>query len=329
MQKLNEEIGFMLSLMKRMDEKRNYFDAERLTEDMTKANLRKQVTRDEIFDVMENEAIKGGVKVHLTYVNGKSNKVIKQKVYRGNVNWKQDEMTAALDSHRDAADKDWHKQLSDFNRDNTALKKNPVTNIVAVQGYMFNWTTRDSYRDAYNKYAEGLGNLRMRYGIGLESNGVLGDNHNQRQKIDGGGQFNQNGNLSHDVNLAGAKYDKTIAYLIDDNGDIVDEIPDDVLKAMSKFSNDLEKDVRETLTPEQIEQYKAEKAELAKAFRAQTFNYDGILCIVAKIHNGNYFYYINDKLVPSQIPVNQEAFKEIAEKRLGAACNAIQGFSKP
>lgn len=327
---LKEEIGGMLSLIERMDNKVNEFEAienklKNINETMSRMSERRQVTRDEIFDILEHGQVKGGVKVAITYVNGKA--PIKQKVYRGNVNWKSDKMGDALSKHSDMADRNWHQQLSDFNREDTTMKKNPITNIVLMETHVMNLTTDNSYAKAYSSYREKLSNLRMRYGLGLQSDGMLGDNHNQREKIDGGGQFNQNGNLSKDFNMAGSKKITSKVFLIDANGDIEDEIPEDVFYAMMKFSNGLEKDARETLTPEQIKEYQAEKRELAKAFRAQTFNYDGILSIVAKIHDGDYFYYINDKLAPSKVSVNQTAFKEMAEESLGASCDEIQGFA--
>ena len=317
----------MLSLIKRMDEKRNYFQAEMLTEAMTKAALRKQVTRDEIFGVIDNDAIKGGTVVHITYVSGKS--PYKNKFNNGVLNWRKEEMAKALGAHGDMTDKEWHRQLSNFNNRDKLVKGNPITNVVAVESFLLNWTTPKSFSRAYGEYAQKLGNLRMRYGVGLPSNGVLGDNHNVRRHIDGGGQFNQTGALSKDINKANAKIDDSKMYLIDAYGNIQDEIPDDVVSAMTAKPNKVEKDVRAALTPEQIKEYVKEKEELEKAFKAQNLKYDGILSIVARVNNGDFFYYINDKLVPSKVKVNQAAFTKMAEKALGRACDAIQGFAQP
>lgn len=325
-----KELGNILSFFGRMNEQKHYFDAmddknKLINEIMSKLVQRKQITRDEIFDVIEHEQLKGGVIMSITYVNGKS--PIKQKVWRGNVNWDSEKMSTALNAHQDMSDANWHKQLSDFNREDTKLKKNPVSNIVVMQTYLLNLTTNNSYGRTYSDYVNKLSNLRLKFGIGTESNGVLGDNHNQRQKVDGGGQFNQTGKLSKDFNMVGSKKYETKVFLIDENGEKEAEIPEDVFKAMMKYSDGIEKEVKEKLTPEQLEQYVAEKKELSKAFRAQTFNYDGILSIVCKLKDGgDYFYYINDKLAPTKVFVNSETFKQMAEESLGASCEAIQGF---
>lgn len=285
---------------------------------------RQQVSRDQILDILDTQDENGaGRFVSITYVKPVNIKSTKRS-------WDSTSVQTALDAHADMADSDWHKSLSDFNSDGTTLKKNPISSIVVAQRYLLHWTTPSNYAKAYGEYSQKQHDLRMRYGVGIESDGMLGDNHNQREKSDTGVQFNQTGKLSRDFNMVGSTV-KVTNYIVNNEGSIISEIPGDIVKAISspKKVYDVESSVAKALAdnPEALAAYKAEKAEIDKTFRGQNFLTDKTLSIVASV-NGCDYYFINDKLLSpiaakSEVNVNQQEMVKIAEEQLGLSFNEI------
>lgn len=316
-----EQLAKMRLLMERMENHYTRSEVEMLTESTNVK--RKQVSRDEILDVLDKMDEMGGRFVSFTYVKPID-------FYKTKKSWRPDDMTTALNNNASSSEEDWHKKLSDFNDPNTTVKKNPISSIVVAQQYLVHWTSPSNYQKAYSKYSNGLHNLRMSMGIGLQSDGMLGDNNNQ--KVDTGSALKQNqtGKLSRDMNMVGSKV-KTTNYVIDDNGNIVSVIPNDIVRAMStpRKAYDIESYVAKALedNPDKIAEYKAEKAKLDAEFKGQNFIFDKILTIVATIDNVSY-YYINDKIETeiakkSEVMVNQDDFKKIATEQLNQTFNEI------
>ena len=284
---------------------------------LNESTNRRQVSRDEIIDILnasDDNAGNNGKFASVTYVKPVS-------VYKTKRSWRTEDMANALNKYSDHADKDWYRNLSDYNQEG-AKGKNPVQTVIVTQRYLLHWSSQEKFKKDYATYANKLTDLRMKNGIGLDSDGMLGDNTNQRQKSNTGVQFNQTGKLSRDFNMAGSKV-KTTAYFCDASGNIIDELPSEVLNSMLAPRKPYapEKAVTDVLSGEALDAYVKAKAELDKTFRAQNLLFDRILCIAASV-NGESYYYINDKLTTpiankSDVNVNQREMVEIAKDQLG------------
>lgn len=324
------EVAKMRSLMERMEKPQSYYSAmlneEKLVSEAISKN-RQQVTRDQIIDLLnkaDNNPKNNGLFASVTYVNYK-------EPYKTKRSWRTDDVTNALNASADRGEEDWHKQLTAFNQPN-AKGKNPISTVVVTQRYTLHWTSQENYKKKYGEYANALHDLRMKNGVGINSDGMLGNNNNQRQMSDTGVQFNQTGNLSRDFNMAGSKC-KTTVYLVNDTGNIVTELPGDVLKSMTALPSapKPEKDVAAALSGPVLDAYMQAKAELDKSFRPQNLLFDKILCIAANV-DGISYYYINDMLKTpigkgSDVNVNPQEMLEIAKEQLGESFDAIQGFA--
>ena len=226
---------------------------------------------------------------------------------------------------------EWHKQLTSYNEPD-AKGKNPIKSIITVTRYLFKWHSPTDFGRMYHNYRDKLSNLRMKNGIAIETDGTLGDNLNQRTKSDVGTQTNSTGKLSRDFNFANAKT-TTTCYLVDDNGNIISEIPNNVvnsIKAPYKETN-AEKGVSSVLSGPALEEYMREKAEIDKEFKNKNLLYDKILCMCIGVE-GTSYYFINDKLMTniakgSDVFVNQEEMVKLAQEQLGESFDAIQGFA--
>ena len=316
-----------LSFMERMD--KHYTKSQAQAHTQTKlinegvGKQRIQVSRDEILDMLDKQDTSGqGRFVSVTYV--KPIDVLKTKK-----TWNKPNVDAALANYQGDKEVDWYKSITDFNSDETQLKKNPIAAIVVAQRYVLHWISKDRYNKRYGEYSDKLSNLRMKYGVGIETSGTLGDNHNQR--TDSAGQtFNQTGNLSRDFNLADAQL-KVTNYVVNETGNIVSEIPNDITKAISssKKTYSVESAVAQALAdnPEALQEYIAARKEITSSFKPQNFLFDRILSIVASVDGVDY-YYINDKLITpiskkSEVNVNQGEMVEIAKKQLQLSFNDI------
>lgn len=284
---------------------------------------RRQVSRNEIIDILnasDDFNSNNGKFVSVTYVKPVS-------VYKMKKKWRSQDVKDALDLHKEKSGEDWYKKLSDFNQEG-AKGKNPISAVVVTQRYLLHWTSQDKFRRDYANYANKLSDLRMRNGIGLDSDGKLGFNHNQRQQSNTGIQFNQTNKLSRDFNIAGSKV-KTTAYFVDETGHIVTELPSEVLDSMRalKKSYAPEKAVSQILSGPSLEAYIKAKAELDKSFRPKNLLFDRILCIAANV-NGESYYYINDKLASpitdkSEVNVSPSEMIKIAEDQLSETFSEI------
>ena len=290
-----------------------------------------QVGRDDILDILnkqDDDKNSRGKWATITYVRPVS-------VYQTKRNWKTTDVQNALDNNRDRAEEDWHKNLSAFNQEG-AKGKNPIKYVVIAKRYMLHWQTQDDFNRDSAKYGEALRNLRMKNGIGMESGGYLGDNHNQKEKFDYGAQQNQTGNLSRDFNMAKAdsRRLKKLIFFCDDQGNVITELPEDVLKSMlaPHKGRGVEKAVSDVLSGEALEAYTQAKKELDKEYNPKNFLFNQILCIAASV-NGESYYYINDKLETpigkkSDVYVNQQAMIEIAERILNENFEQLENYAQ-
>lgn len=313
----------MFNLIERMDNN----CTKTLIQEAIKKSKRIQVSRDQILDILDEQDINNaGQFASFTYVTPID-------PYKAKRNWRHDDVQSALDKHNNLSDKEWYKSLSSYN-DVSVKGNNPIQSIIAVHKYTLHWTSPKSYASKYQEYKNKLSDLRMRNGVGIESDGMLGDNNNQRQDMGYGNvQANQTGNLSRDFNMVGSKC-KTTWYILDENGSIIDSIPEEIVKSMiavpskGEFSN-IEAAVREVLSgnEEALQKYSDEKREIEKSFKGRNFLLDKILSIVAT-SDGMQYYYINDAIATkirkkSDVNVNQSEFIKIAEEELEEQFNDI------
>lgn len=325
-QKLLKE---MHNLIDRMDSVRK--EKQALINEAKKARI--QVSRDEILDVLDKQdKFNSGQFASFSYVTP-------IELYKTKKNWRQNDVSAALEKHNSLNDKEWYKNLNDYNHE-TGKGKNPIQYAVAVHKYLVHWTSPDNYNKKYAEYSDKLHNLRMRHGVGIESDGMLGDNRNQRTTTTGGERISQAGNLQRDFNMIGSKC-TTTWYLLNDNGNIVDVLPEEIVKSMiaptsyNEFSH-VEAEVRKALqdNEEALQQYANEKREIDKIFKGRTFLMDKILSIVAT-SDGVQYYWINDAISSkirkgSDVSINTTDFINIAQNELQQQFSDISSekFSK-
>lgn len=240
-------------------------------------------------------------------------------------------------NNADRSEEEWYQQLSRFNEPDLQGRKarTPIKGAVMVIHYLFHWHTKKQYDQQHSDYSEKLHNLRMSFGVALDSDGMLGDNHNQRTKSDATQSmvFNQTGNAARDFNMSGAKVTAT-TYFVDENGNIIAEVPEDIIRAISALPSPkkAEKAVREKLSPEELEIYMGKKQELDVLWDAKNLLFDRTLAICAGVDGVSYFY-INDALKTniadkSTVIVNPETMRRIAEKELEETFEAIDTFAQ-
>ena len=288
---------------------------------------RQQVSRDEIIDILnKQDETGGGTYVSFTYVKP-------QSFYNTRKSWRKDDVTNVLSKYQEVGNEHWYNAIKGFNDDENMKKMQGIDGIIVTTRYNVHWTTPQSYAKAYADYAEKLHTLRMRNGIGMDSDGMLGDNHNQRQTSDYGPQFNQTGNISKDFNLASmTTKPKSTCYIVDNQGLIKGEIPGEMVKAMNKVATPAgpEKAVANVLSGEALDVYMKAKAELDKSFNGKNFLFDRILCIVATV-DGTGYYYINDAIKTeikknSDVMVQPDELVKIAREQLSQSFNDVNNY---
>lgn len=333
----NKSIGKIHSLMERMGSNMTAYEAS-LNEE-TKINeaakSRVQVSRDEILQILDDaddvqNATNRGLFATVTYV--KPANILKTRLKVDT-----EKLSAALDKHQDKSEEDWHKNLSSFRDAEKGSTKNPVSAVITVTRYHMRWQSLKNYAADYSAYRDALADLRMRNGIGIMTDGTLGDNHNQRQATDatGAGKFNQTGKLARDFNMKKMVGKKSTAYIVDETGHVVSEIPNDVMWSIhGKVSQKggVEAEVRNTLSGDALEAYADAKKELDATFDGRNLLFDRTLCICCSV-NGVSYYYINDQLISSianksEVNVNPREMVKIAEEQLGESFDVMQGFAQ-
>lgn len=318
-----------LSLIDRMETKHTLNEAvnnvEQHINEATSQN-RKKVDRNTIIDILNQQDSKGngGKFASVTYVNA-------EQIYQTKRNWRYDDVTNALNSNLDKKEEEWYKKIKDYNSETVKGKLN-IDGVIAVQRYNLHWTTQENYAKAYNDYKTKLSDLRMSYGIAINSDGMLGDNHNQRVKSDyGDANFNQTGNLSKDFNMKGSVV-KSTCFVVNENGNVLSEIPYSLVKSLKALPKERkpEKEVSSVLSGEMLDAYMKAKSELDSEFSPRNLLFDKILCIAANV-NGVSYYYINDAIKSeikkkSGVYVNSQDMVKLAEEQLGESFDSIQGF---
>ena len=334
----NESVGKIHSLMERIGSNMTAYQAtlnEEICISEASNKSRIQVTRDEILNILdkaddEQNKTNKGLFASITYVKPADLLKTKRAVDT-------ERLTSVLGKHKDKSDEQWHKDLSMFNASEKSTTPNPISGIITVTRYNLRWQSLKNYASDYEVYKNALSDLRMRNGIAIDTDGMLGDNHNQKQDTDatGAAKFNITGNLGRDFNMAKkVGNDKSTAYIVDINGNVVSEIPDDVMWSIhGKVSpkGGVESYVKKVLTGDALDDYAKSKAELDATFKARNLLFDRILCICCSV-NGISYYYINDNLIAniarkSEVKVNQQDMINIAKEQLGESFDVIRGFA--
>jgi hypothetical protein len=333
----NESLGKMHSLMERMGSNMTAYQAT-LNEEKCiteAAKSRVQVSRDEILDLLDraddiqNEANKG-LFATVTYVKPES--ILKTKRSIDN-----EKLSGALGNYQDRSEEQWHKDLTAFGAAEKSNTPNPISAVVTVTRYHLRWHSLQNYAKDYGKYRDSLSNLRMQHGVAIQTDGTLGDNHNQRQSTDAtdAAKFNQTGNLARDYNMAKLiGKPKSTAYIVDETGHIVSELPNEVMwsiRGKKSQRGGVEAEVKKQLSGEALEAYAKAKAELDASFSPVNLLFDRTLCICCSV-DGISYYYINDNLISaiaskSEVNVNPQEMVEIAKEQLGESFDVMQGFA--
>lgn len=328
--RFNESYKKVVSLMERMERPYGFV----LTEDF---NNRRQVSRDEILDVLNKQNDNPNTNhkwASITYA--KPGEVYKSGT-KGRRYWRKDDVANALEKNKQSASEDWYQTLDAYNKTDLA-EPNPIKAVVAVQRYVIHWKSPEQWRTDYGKQADQLKDLRMSVGLAIDRDGAMGDNHNQRTTNDYGLQQNQTGNNSIDIDTKVSNFTGN-AYIVDDNGNIVNKIPYDVLKSMaakarthSDRAGKPEVEAVEQLAPEILEVYVEKRREILNQFKPKNLKFDSILCIAAWDGEQSY-YYINDMITTptvkdGEVLVNRQDMVKLAEEQLDEVFTGIDDFTK-
>lgn len=319
-----EDIVKMRSLIERMGSKQTYTQAmiteEKMIKEAVKPNA-KAVTRNDIIDIMAQHKDEGDTKM-FSFIYVKPEKIMKTKQ-----NWRTDDVTKTLANYNSEGNEHWFNDLATINDPNFIGRKakSPFAGVVVTQRYVLSMAGFSKFGERYEAYADKLHTLRMRHGLGMDSNGMLGDYH---------APANDDLNLMMDMAAQNKNLFRSTCYLVDENGNIKGKMPEDVVASISaskKSYGGPEKSAIEGIDDDELLQaYTKAKSELDKTFNAKKFLFDRILAIVATI-DGQSYYYINDALKTpifdkSDINVNTDEMIKIAQDQLGATLDAIQGF---
>lgn len=323
----NNKLNKALNLLERIDN-----GYKMLVE--TQGSSRRQVSRDEILDVLDRADESGKTTyASITYITDKP--VYNRKShYHGNKLWRGDDVKNALGNNREKhGESDWFKDLDSYTNQEQDTKFNPITGVIAITRFVVNWISPNRFKKRAGEEGRKLRDLRMSVGVGLDSDGMLGDNHNQRYDSGYGQQrFNQTDKLSRDFNMAKIQNLTSTPYFVNADGHIVSDLPKDILNSMSKLPKEkgefdnVEKGVRDVIgnDEEAMRTYSQAKAELEKDWRPENKLLDAILCIVATV-DGEQIYYINDAAVTKEnkTNANQAELIAIAEKAIGQTFEAL------
>jgi len=294
---------------------------------------RVQVTRNEILDwlnsVNDNGNVTNGKFASVTYVKA-------AKIYETKNGWDYDKMSELLNKYRQTHNQTfWYKCLEIYNDPNVTIA-NPLSKhaVIVVQRYVFHWKTPEQFKQKYaEKYANPLYKLRLDYNLGVDSNGMLGDNHNQRYTNDYGLQFNQTDKPSIDFDMKECDFTGKAFFANADGTIITNGIPYDVIDSMAYHQNRYKPEVEafDKLTPEDFMAYAKARKEIVKGFKPQNLLMDKILCIAAW-DGVDSFYYINDALSSpitegGEVLVNRQQMIKLAEEQLDEVYTGINDFA--
>lgn len=297
-------------------------------------NDRVQVTRNEILDWLnstnDNGNLTNGKFASVTYVEA-------AKIQKTKKNWDHEKMAKLLDKYKDTHNlKLWYKYLKIYNEPLVTIKNPMAKNaVIVVQRYVYHWKTPQQFRDKYvEKYAKPLYDLRMSYNLGVESNGLLGDNNNPRHTNDYGLQFNQTtGNPSIDFDMKECDFSGKAFFANGDGTIITDGIPYDVIDAMWSRQDRSKPEVEaaQQLSYEDYIAYAQARREIIKGFKPMNLKMDQILCIAAWDGEDS-FYYINDNLTSpiqegGEVLVNRQQMIKLAEEQLDEVYTGINDFA--
>lgn len=294
---------------------------------------RQQVSRDEILDIMNDmEEMPGtsGKFISVTYASNVSTYLKQNK----SIDF--DGAKKHIEDNEEYQNQKWYNSLKDFNEG--LIKDNPLSSVIAIKRYLFNWKTREEFAKEYDDWANRRNNIRNKY-LKLDTDGVLGDNKNPTKKSDFGTQVNSNtNNLSLSVNTAKANI-KVRNFFVDGDGDettlteVKKELIDFYKRKSSSGGYKVEKTALDQLVGEDLEAYTKAMQEIDKEMKINNLLFDKILCIAGYV-NGKSFYYINDKVLLNKTTsknssmVNQSSLVKIAEEQLNESFEEIDNFAK-
>lgn len=312
---------------------------------------RKQVSRDEFLDLLAKAEKKAddnkGQWYSMTYVNCKP-------VYSTKAKWRHNDVTNALKQTADLEwvdkknkddqgnplkglnkDKEWHQKLTAFN-DPNVKGRGPYKSVIVVTTYMLHYKSQEKIDNAYNQeYLPKLKALRMKYAPETRvRDGVLGNNPNIRQDTGWGADIGQKNNLSKDFNMIGHRKAKTTIYLVDEQGNIGDELPEVVFKSLTAPPKQAgpEKEIAAAIghDPALVDAYMKAKKELNQIWNSKTFTLEKILCMTTTIDHIQY-YYLNDMLktdVGKGVYANPAEMLKIGEEKVGESFKYLDDFAK-
>ena len=316
-----------LDLMDRMDKHYTLNESKKIDNIINEAiaDNRIRVSNSQILDILNDQSNDLGKFVSITYVNAK-------EVMKTKRSWRKDDVDAALSKYRREGNEYWFDKINDFNQ--AAKGNNPIRTVLAITKYNLNWYSPESYARGYEKSANALRNLNMKNGIGLDSDGMLGDAHNNSINTGYGVYQGASNALKLKLNVAKARV-KSEFYMIDENGNIIGGIPNDVVKSISsvKKGDGAPSAVKKALAdnPEALKAYIEAKKEIDATFKSQDFLMDKILFIVASV-NGKSYYWPNEAVTTpiekgSDVNVNREQLINIMREKLGESFQDVENHN--
>lgn len=272
-----------------MNESSWYYNTEPIYENMFEDSERVEIGANDVVDKVSQ--IRQAWFFSFSYVHAAD-------FYKTKKSWRSDDVAQAM---KDTGYE--NQELSDFNKPDTTMKKNPIKGIITITSYAnVNFNNAEGFNKGYGqRYADKKQDLNLKYGLDI----MHGDSHMTDKENDSApGFFTGIDNTetgtgqdhSHQIymklNMAHAK-GESASYIIDENGNIVEEIPTKVLFAMSKQSKPAPNQAYEALDPEQLESYLAELKAIDDEFKTRKFDLDKVIYLVGSTQDHERFYYKN------------------------------------
>lgn len=202
--------------------------------------------------------------------------------------------------------------------------------IIQVLRYNTQWTSQKSFNEKYTEFRKQEDIIRPKYGLKIRGNkesGLVVLDYGQTG-ITVGTTENTQDNLYLRMNMFNAKLLDSVLYLLDEKGNVIEEVPTELINVLKYFESDsdinaiIKANLPENPTNEDIlrvdnvvKEYKNEIAELK--FSPKNYRVDRVLFITATA-NGNKFFFSNDKLASSidKVIVDNDYFKSLSDNYL-------------
>lgn len=279
----------MHNLIERLDRP---YGRSPMTEAISGERIR--LTRDDLpgfFQMLDDNPSAHGTFVSLSYASV-------QKVYKTKKNWRPDDVTAALNAHREEhGESDWFKGLDTYNKPETK-GKSPISTVIVCLRRIINYQSKANFDKDRSEYMNGLDDLRLSVGLPQKFRDPTSS-----ETTNGWGTQTHLGTQVKQFNKKKAKTISSDSYLIGDDGKLICIIPSDVINSISapfKHDYEPENDAVAMLenNPEALEAYKNGRKELCAKFGYGQFNFDQIISFAAGFE-GKSYYFVNDNLTMS------------------------------